>query len=324
MTDTWTWATVTQATPLRIKVDGDTTALDATTDDLVGSLAVLDRVRVHLHSDGIIVTGIQGGGNGPNPNLVINSNFMVNQEGKVSGATINAFAYLLDGWYNPSDFSISTITWADSGGTRTLTIGAVGAARYMREIVESGRTPAGTYTLSWEGTCDAQMFYVGDPDPGYAAGPITRFLDGTTNVVIGFQGSGGTVRNVKLERGPTATPYVPPTYDDNLRACMGYFQRHGGDSFYAQLGTAVGKNATTAFAHVNLFVPMRALPSISGWSNIILYDGSGDHVVTALSLEAPGKTVVRLLLTSTTLLNKGFYLMLGSGSGNHIDFDARL
>ena len=61
MTDTWTWATVTQASPLRIKVDGDTSALDATTDDLVGSLAVDDRVRVHLHSDGIIVTGIQGG-----------------------------------------------------------------------------------------------------------------------------------------------------------------------------------------------------------------------------------------------------------------------
>ena len=64
MTDTWTWATVTQATPLRIKVDGDTTALDATTDNLVGSLAVLDRVRVHLHSDGIIVTGLQGGASG--------------------------------------------------------------------------------------------------------------------------------------------------------------------------------------------------------------------------------------------------------------------
>ena len=62
MTDTWTWATVTQATPLRIKVDGDTSELDATTDDLVGSLAVDDRVRVHLHSDGIIVTGLQGGG----------------------------------------------------------------------------------------------------------------------------------------------------------------------------------------------------------------------------------------------------------------------
>ena len=64
MTDTWTWATVTQASPLRIKVDGDTSALDATTGDLVGSLAVDDRVRVHLHADGIIVTGIQGGASG--------------------------------------------------------------------------------------------------------------------------------------------------------------------------------------------------------------------------------------------------------------------
>jgi len=62
MIDTWTWATVTQATPLRIKVDGDATALDATTDNLVGSLAEGDRVRVHLHADGIIVTGLQGGG----------------------------------------------------------------------------------------------------------------------------------------------------------------------------------------------------------------------------------------------------------------------
>ena len=64
MTGTWTWATVTQATPLRIKVDGDTTPLDATTDDLVGSLTVDDRVRVHLHADGIIVTGVQGGAGG--------------------------------------------------------------------------------------------------------------------------------------------------------------------------------------------------------------------------------------------------------------------
>ena len=67
MTDTWTWATVTQASPLRIKVDGDTTPLDATTDNLVGSLADGDRVRVHLHSDGIIVTGLQGGGILPAP-----------------------------------------------------------------------------------------------------------------------------------------------------------------------------------------------------------------------------------------------------------------
>jgi len=92
MTDTWTWATVTQATPLRIKVDGDTSALDATTDNLVGSLAVDDRVRVHLHSDGIIVTGIQGGaGDGQLPERLR----VLAKD--ISGLNLND--YMETGWY---------------------------------------------------------------------------------------------------------------------------------------------------------------------------------------------------------------------------------
>ena len=92
MTDTWTWATVTQASPLRIKVDGDTSELDATTDDLVGSLAVDDRVRVHLHSDGIIVTGIQGGaGDGQLPERLR----VLAKD--ISGLNLND--YMETGWY---------------------------------------------------------------------------------------------------------------------------------------------------------------------------------------------------------------------------------
>ena len=92
MTDTWTWATVTQATPLRIKVDGDTTALDATTDNLVGSLAVDDRVRVHLHADGIIVTGAQGGaGDGQLPERLR----VLAKD--ISGLNLND--YMETGWY---------------------------------------------------------------------------------------------------------------------------------------------------------------------------------------------------------------------------------
>jgi len=61
MTDTWTWATVTQASPLRIRVDGDTAALDTTPETLVASLLLAERVRVHLHNDGVIVIGRSGG-----------------------------------------------------------------------------------------------------------------------------------------------------------------------------------------------------------------------------------------------------------------------
>ena len=101
-TDTWTWATVTQASPLRIKVDGDTTPLDATTDNLVGSLAVDDRVRVHLHSDGIIVTGLQGGGILPAFMASINGDPAKSGTASYSNLVFNN--ELLDnrGNYNPS------------------------------------------------------------------------------------------------------------------------------------------------------------------------------------------------------------------------------
>jgi len=105
MTDTWTWATVTQASPLRIKVDGDTTALDATTDDLVGSLAVDDRVRVHLHADGIIVTGLQGGaGDGQLPGRLQTSG------PDISGQNLNN--YWESGWYRGSGVTNApTASW---------------------------------------------------------------------------------------------------------------------------------------------------------------------------------------------------------------------
>lgn len=44
----WYWATVTDDSPLRIKLDGESTALAITPDTLVASLAVSDRVWVQL------------------------------------------------------------------------------------------------------------------------------------------------------------------------------------------------------------------------------------------------------------------------------------
>jgi hypothetical protein len=45
----WEWATVTQVSPLRIRLDGQASALPITPEDDVGGLAVDDRVRVHFH-----------------------------------------------------------------------------------------------------------------------------------------------------------------------------------------------------------------------------------------------------------------------------------
>ena len=132
MTDTWTWATVTQASPLRIKVDGDTSALDATTDNLVGSLAVDDRVRVHLHADGIIVTGLQGGGDTGWVDINFRSGYEAFSElMPCQVRKLNGVVYLT-GLLKPSSgsFAASTSvyvadlpTWAHPGGYLFMALG---------------------------------------------------------------------------------------------------------------------------------------------------------------------------------------------------------
>lgn len=44
----WSWATVTDDSPLRVQLDGEDTPLDVTPDTLIGGLAVNDRVWVQL------------------------------------------------------------------------------------------------------------------------------------------------------------------------------------------------------------------------------------------------------------------------------------
>ena len=57
------WATVTGISPLRIKLDGDTTAIPATPDSLIdpATLVVDDRVRTELSGNRLVVLGRAGG-----------------------------------------------------------------------------------------------------------------------------------------------------------------------------------------------------------------------------------------------------------------------
>ena len=53
----WMWATVTQVSPLRVRLDGQSQSLDMTPISLVGGLRVNRRVRVQLVEKQLIVTG---------------------------------------------------------------------------------------------------------------------------------------------------------------------------------------------------------------------------------------------------------------------------
>lgn len=59
--DTWVWATVTQVSPLRIRLDGDAAALPVTPENLAYGLSVNQRVWVQLSGHRIIVHGANNG-----------------------------------------------------------------------------------------------------------------------------------------------------------------------------------------------------------------------------------------------------------------------
>lgn len=55
--DSWRWATVTQVSPLRIRLDGEATPLDITPDTLV-AVTLADRVWCQLVDRRAVVHGI--------------------------------------------------------------------------------------------------------------------------------------------------------------------------------------------------------------------------------------------------------------------------
>ena len=52
-----TWATVTAATPLRVRLDGRTAPLDITPDTLAAGLTVGDRVLVLIQGRSLVILG---------------------------------------------------------------------------------------------------------------------------------------------------------------------------------------------------------------------------------------------------------------------------
>jgi len=320
-------AIVTAVGPLRILIDGDTEPIPFTPKSLIdpATLTVGDVVHANQSGHRLLVLGRAGGlGLLSGRNLIINSNFMVNQEGRVSEATIADNAYLFDQWKHISGYSTSAITWSDAGGVRTVTLGISGQPRQLREIIEQADVTAGTYTLSWAGTVQGRVYHVGATVPAYASSPITVEFNGTANVNIEFQGEGGTLRNAKLERGTVATPYEPPTYSDNLRTCMRYYQRFSASSSSDRYGNGSFASSTQARIQMSLLVPMRASSPTLTYNDLRVGDGVATYTATSLALASANGSQVGLNAAVSGATQYRACYLLANSTASFIAFDARL
>lgn len=110
---TWRWATVTSLGPLRVRLDQTPDPLDSDPVNLVGPLAVGDRVWCQLVNRRIVVVGRGGGGGGVEP--------------------------------GPRRSLASYLTWGTVANE--FTIRSIGNIREVRGAI-TGSLPSGTTTIS--------------------------------------------------------------------------------------------------------------------------------------------------------------------------------
>jgi len=207
---------------------------------------------------------------GASVNLLLNSNFALNQRAYVSAANLASGSYGFDRW--KSNFTNTTLTFTASTQGQSITINSGGG---LQQIIEQGLVKSGTYTLSWTGTATARVYNSGGTPPSYAASPVTFTADGTANVVVEFTASGGTrtLSDVMFNSGTNTTwSLATPTLETELSACQRYYWRH---TATGQIGLGVGPCTDSSVSWIQFHFPtaMRVAPTAVDSSTVTVSDG---------------------------------------------------
>jgi hypothetical protein len=172
---------------------------------------------------------------------IINGGFTVNQRVYVSNATLASGTYGHDRWKAGAGGGDYTFTQLAQATTITIKSG-----KSLIQVIEDKNVIGGTYTLSWTGTAQARFgIDSATPSGAYAASPITITTQ-TAGTVMSVEFNEGTLGQVNLANSSVALPFMPKSFEEELRACMRYFQ--SSYSYGITPGSADGYSQMSAFA----------------------------------------------------------------------------
>jgi len=222
----------------------------------------------------------------PGKNLLINTNFSVNQK-EVSGAVV-----LAAGEYGHDGFAGGaggcTYTFATALNVTTLTI----TAGTLYQLADGQNLQSGTHTLSWTGTALARI-----GAGAYSASGVTGTAVGGTNQSCEW--GTGTLSKVKYEAGAIATLFVPLKYDEYLSECQYYLPAIINQAGYVFAGQCV--NPTTAIFTIPFPVKCRVPPTSMSISSQVLsaiWDAnSGGVASTSIGLNAATNIAAAIAIT---------------------------
>lgn len=201
-----------------------------------------------------------------NPNLLLNSNFKVDQRGR--GTYTNNTTkptYTLDRW-----MSINTKVVYNVDGTATITsLATTDTSAWFKQILEHAIND--TCTLSCNITAVTGSAYLYNHSNG------KKIVKGLNTVTLSYlketsielkQGASITIEWIKLEKGSKATAYVAPNYANELQRCMMY---------YNVVNTSLnGYFTTQMYVGCETSLNMRTKPTVKGVGSIWVYYYGGN------------------------------------------------
>jgi len=259
-------------------------------------------------------------------NLLLNSNFALNQRAYVSAATLTSGTYGFDRW--KSNFATTTLTFTASTQGQSLTISASGG---LQQVIEQGLVPAGTYTLSWTGTATGRVYNSGGTPPAYAASPVTFTADGTANVVVEYTAvsTTKTLSKVQFNAGTNTTwSLATPTLQSELAACQRYYYRATSGALYTNYGMGLATSSTSTNLNINFPTTMRVVPAVLDFSTLRLQNFAAGYTVTALTISTNGTgfQMGEVVATVASGLTSGntYFLSANNSATSFVGFSSEL
>lgn len=180
-------------------------------------------------------------------NRIIDGGFIINQRGYVSNTALSSGVYAHDRWKAGSGGCTYTFTQAAAGVNTTITI----TSGTLVQVIEGCNLPeGGTYVLSWTGTAQGRL---NGGSYGASGITITGWTAGT-NLNVEF--NTGTLGNVQLEKGSTATSFDYRPYGTELALCQRYLPAYNFTNS-AQSGFAIAQATGAGTGLITLVHPVQ-------------------------------------------------------------------
>lgn len=249
-----------------------------------------------------------------NPNLLLNSNFRVDQRG--SGTYSNKTTkptYTLDRW-----ISINAQVVYNIDGTATITsLATTDTSSWFKQILAHAIND--TCTLSCNITEVTGNAYLYNQRNG------KKIVKGLNTVTLSYlkeasielkQGASITIEWIKLEKGSKATTYVAPNYAEELQKCMMY---------YNVVNTPLnGYFTTQMYIGCEALANMRTKPTIkcvgSFW--VYYYSGNVKYKFSDITIELSKYSEITLLSAPSGVSQQNMTFIFDEDS--YIELDAEV